>query len=110
MKLNKVLMLAIIGVAFVSFNETLTHKGPQKVQQADDNMLNVKDNNQWHLFKKYSIDRELVGKHMPQYEFTNDTRTVLKVREGNGNYTIYVKVRELTPDEVETIMMNALQD
>lgn len=115
MKLNKVLILALIGAAFVSRVDAYTAPRPEKVQKVLDqngmeieNMLDVKDKNVWTRFEKNMnacTAQASKKKAVVQYEYTNKDRVALNVREKDGSCSLYVKVRELSPNEKETIMM-----
>lgn len=127
MKLNKIVMLALISAAFVSFSDTFTRGGfqanpkPQEVQRIDEQTLNVKSKDQWITYKRTGRNcsprptpsvhsgssmhsRNARSKPRPQYEFSNNTRAILNVVENDGWCWQYQQERELTPDEKEIIL------
>lgn len=117
MKLNKVLIIAIIAGALAARIDATRSYQPQAVRQSVDrdgneipNKLDVKYNNEWQRFRKHSSSREIGNINRPQYQFTNDTATVLAVKESDGVYSIYVKDPELSQEEREIMIMNRLQN
>lgn len=137
MKLNKIVMLALIGAAVVSHVDTFTRGGfqpnpkPQEVERIDEQTLRVKRNDEWITYKRTTRSciarlrpnahsrsgmdsRNMHARNRPQYEFSDTTRVTLNVVESDGWCKQYnreepqLMPNELTPDEKETIMMEDL--
>lgn len=123
MKLNKILMIALLSAVVTSQVLAYAAPRPKQVKPAVDknnmvieNVLNVKDKDEWHTFRYTANACQATGKSHKHkkatvYEYKDEQRTVLFATEPDGSCKMYVKERILTPDEIETIMIeDLLQD